>query len=74
MTWLWDPSVSADVVAYVMYLAVVVTPGQPSPWMLVDETPLTTITVTVPDPLVGACHVYTVEARDAAGNESVRGE
>jgi hypothetical protein len=72
MTWLWNPSVSADVVAYIVYLCVVVTPSQPSPWVEIVETPLLTYTHVHPGPPPGACYIYDVEARDGAGNESVR--
>ena len=72
MTWIWDPSTSADVVAYVLYLCVAVTPGQCSPWVEIAETPLLTYTHEHPEIARGACFVYDVEARDLAGNESER--
>ena len=72
MTWLWDASVSPDVAVYVIYLCVSVSPGVCSPWMYVDDTPALTYTVTTPPPTLGHLHVWTVEARDLAGNESAR--
>ncbi len=66
MTWLWDASVSTDVVAYILKISL----GLPLVWIDVGQTPETFIEYEMPTPAPGEVVYMSVEAMDAAGDRS----
>lgn len=70
MTWTWDASLSPDVAAYILAVALIRSAGEPPVWTDVAQTTGLSLTDMTPDPETGAAWLYTVDAVDEAGYRS----